>query len=427
MKHSGERTMSTTYAPERKSQSKPRIVATYDYQDANGKLLFQVCRLEPKDFRQRRPDGKGGWTWKTKGMEKVLFRLPEILRAVAGGKRIFLCEGEKDVQAMVQRGLDATCNPGGAEKWQDNWSETLRGADVVIVADKDEAGRKHAQLVASKLHGTAKSVRVLEMPDAGGQAVKDAFDYFSAGGTAAQIVEFARNAPQWIPDPQLFNPRSKTHLHASLRNCVDCVPVLHASLCNVFSEDELVSMAVCKATGTSNRNLFKLARGILMLERERGGKLADEDLERIFEKWYSLSLPFLKSEESRSQYFEKFLCKIDAALRPLDENALKVAWAKSQTEPPPKIAAEFRSPTTRKLISFCYQLQLLAGAGNFYLSCRDAGRFLGISHNQGSELLNTLVQKKVLELVQKGYVGKSEVTGEREVLATEYRFKTIIV
>ena len=420
--------MSTTYAPERKSQSKPRIAATYDYQDANGKLLFQVCRLEPKDFRQRRPDGKGGWTWKTKGMEKVLFRLPEILRAVAGDKRIFLCEGEKDVQAMVQRGLDATCNPGGAEKWQDDWSETLRGADVVIVADKDEAGRKHAQLVASKLHGTAKSVRVLEMPDAGGQAVKDAFDYFSAAGTAAKIGELVVNTPLWIPDSQLeIKSRSIIHLHASLGNCVDCVPVFHASLCNVFSEDDLVSMAACKAASTSNRNLFKLARGILMIERDRAGKLADEDLQRIFDKWYSLSLPFLKSDEPRNQYFEKFLCKIDAALRPLDENALKVAWAKSKTEPPPKDAAEFRSPTMRKLISFCYQLQLLAGDRNFYLSCRDAGRFLEISHNQGSELLNTLVQKKVLKLVQKGYVGKSEVTGEREVLATEYRFKTIII
>lgn len=41
-----------------------RIVATYDYTDAHGELLFQVVRYHPKDFRQRRPDGKGGWVWK---------------------------------------------------------------------------------------------------------------------------------------------------------------------------------------------------------------------------------------------------------------------------------------------------------------------------------------------------------------------------
>ena len=36
-----------------------RIVATYDYTDASGELLFQVLRFDPKDFRQRRPDGRG--------------------------------------------------------------------------------------------------------------------------------------------------------------------------------------------------------------------------------------------------------------------------------------------------------------------------------------------------------------------------------
>jgi DNA primase len=136
--------------------------ATYDYHDASGKVVFQVVRYEPKDFRQRKPDATApdGWTWNTKGVEKVLFRLPEILRDVQSGKFIFVCEGEKDALAMAERGLSATCNPGGAGKWQDSFTETLRGADVVIIADKDKAGRDHAQLVAGKLHGVAKSVRV---------------------------------------------------------------------------------------------------------------------------------------------------------------------------------------------------------------------------------------------------------------------------
>ena len=37
------------------------IVCAYDYTDERGKLLFQVCRFNPKDFRQRRPDGNGGF------------------------------------------------------------------------------------------------------------------------------------------------------------------------------------------------------------------------------------------------------------------------------------------------------------------------------------------------------------------------------
>jgi hypothetical protein len=51
---------------EPKEQSKPgrpRHVASYQYTDADGALLFEVCRFEPKTFRQRRPDGRGGWYW----------------------------------------------------------------------------------------------------------------------------------------------------------------------------------------------------------------------------------------------------------------------------------------------------------------------------------------------------------------------------
>ena len=37
------------------------IAAIYDYSDATGRLVFQVVRFDPKDFRQRRPNGNGGW------------------------------------------------------------------------------------------------------------------------------------------------------------------------------------------------------------------------------------------------------------------------------------------------------------------------------------------------------------------------------
>ncbi|HEY5504341.1 MAG TPA: AAA family ATPase, partial [Sedimentisphaerales bacterium] len=165
-------------------------------------LLFQVCRLNPKDFRQRKPDATapGDWTWKTAGVKKVLYRLPEILRDIQSSKFIFICEGEKDVLAMVQRGFSATCNPGGAGKWQDSFSETLRGADVVIIADRDRAGREHAQQVAASLNGKAKSVHVTELPDANGKTVKDAFDFFAAGGDAGQIFELVDKTPQRTPD-----------------------------------------------------------------------------------------------------------------------------------------------------------------------------------------------------------------------------------
>jgi hypothetical protein len=190
--------------PERNGHAK-KIVAAYRYHDADGKLLFEVVRFEPKDFRQRRPDATApdGWTWNTRGVSKVLFRLPEILRDIQKGMFIFICEGEKDALALAEHGISATSNPGGAGKWQDSFSETLRGCDCVIIADKDKAGRDHAQLVAGKLHGVAKSVRVIELPDTNGKPVKDAFDFFAAGGDTGKICELVDATPDWTPATKL--------------------------------------------------------------------------------------------------------------------------------------------------------------------------------------------------------------------------------
>src|SRR5262245_6042632 len=63
-----------------------RVVAAFDYQDADGRTLYQACRVEPgkngkkKSFFQRRPDGRGGWLNSLDGVPRVLYRLPELLR-----------------------------------------------------------------------------------------------------------------------------------------------------------------------------------------------------------------------------------------------------------------------------------------------------------------------------------------------------------
>jgi hypothetical protein len=81
-------------------QAKARIVAEYDYTDEIGELLFQVIRLDPKDFRQRRPNGQGGWLWSIGETRRVLYRLPEVGEAVALGRTIFIAEGEKAVDGL---------------------------------------------------------------------------------------------------------------------------------------------------------------------------------------------------------------------------------------------------------------------------------------------------------------------------------------
>jgi hypothetical protein len=173
------------------------IVDTYDYHDADAKLLFQVVRYAPKDFRQRRPDGNGGWIWKMEGVRRVPFRLPQVIAAVKRGQPVYICEGEKDCLAMERAGFCATTNPGGAGKWLTDYAPPFKGAAVVVIADKDDPGRHHAQAVARELHGTAASVKVLEVPDVDGKPCKDAADFLSAGGQAADLDELMEKAPAW--------------------------------------------------------------------------------------------------------------------------------------------------------------------------------------------------------------------------------------
>lgn len=70
--------MEATIAAHTQTDRPLRIIKTYDYVDETGALLYQVCRLEPKSFRQRRPDGADGWIWKLGDVRRVLYRLPGL-------------------------------------------------------------------------------------------------------------------------------------------------------------------------------------------------------------------------------------------------------------------------------------------------------------------------------------------------------------
>jgi hypothetical protein len=126
------------------SNGHKREVATYDYVDAQGILIYQTVRYEPKAFVQRRPDGHGDWIWNLKGVSPLIYNLPAVLEAIDAKQTICTAEGEEDIKALGRYGKVATCNHGGAEKWGNQHSQFLKGAgDVVLFGDNDEAGRRH--------------------------------------------------------------------------------------------------------------------------------------------------------------------------------------------------------------------------------------------------------------------------------------------
>ena len=174
------------------------ILATYRYRDEAGRLLYEVVRFAPKDFRQRRPQEGGGWSWSVKGVRRVPYRLPE-LRAADPAETVFIVEGEKDAERLAGLGLSATTNAGGAGKWQPEFAEHFRGRPVVVLPDNDEPGRNHAEHVARNLHGGAASVRVVALP--GLPEKGDVSDWLDNGGNDRSLRELVETTPEWKPTP----------------------------------------------------------------------------------------------------------------------------------------------------------------------------------------------------------------------------------
>lgn len=162
----------------------------YPYVDEAGNLLYEVLRVpQPggkKTFRQRRPDAsaKNGYAYSLGEVRRVLYRLPEVLAAVKEGKRIWIVEGEKDVESLRKLGEVATTSPMGAGKWKEEFSECLKGATVSIIADADATGRSHARQVKEQLKAYDCNVSVWEASHG-----KDVTDHLQAGLTLDLLIE----------------------------------------------------------------------------------------------------------------------------------------------------------------------------------------------------------------------------------------------
>jgi len=175
--------------------SKKKIINIYSYVDEIGQQLFEVVRYEPKDFRQRRLDGKGGYIWNLENMPRVPYRLPDVLKAV----RIFWVEGEKDVDALNAIGITATTSPMGALAFRPEYAEHFKPHQhVIIIPDNDDAGRDYALTVAAALAGKVASVRILELR--GLPSKGDVSDWLvgkQPKAAAAELTRLAETAPDW--------------------------------------------------------------------------------------------------------------------------------------------------------------------------------------------------------------------------------------
>lgn len=244
------------------------MTKAYDYRNAEGQLVFQVCRYDwtdpdspkgrNKTFVQRIPDAsnRSGWSYKVRDkITPVPYRLPEVLAAMREKREVFIVEGEKKADMMWERGLAATCNAGGAGKFPDDLVPYFEGAEVIILPDDDpqatrkdgslkfhddgrpvHPGRDHAEMVARKLQPKTRAVKIVEIPDLPPKGGVD--DWFPAGGTPERLLDLADEAPLFTASDAVASFRSR--FGAVLWSDIDAAgPTYDYLVKGVLTENEL--------------------------------------------------------------------------------------------------------------------------------------------------------------------------------------------
>lgn len=172
-------------------REKCRIEAVYNYVSCNGQYAFTKLRLAGKRLRYgilRDDRFNYGLPRNTprKSLKAIYGNVNAIKEAIKEGKPVFIVEGEKDVDTMTQQGYTAFTY-GSCTDWQIEFAEAVRGAEVIVLADNDEAGIGVANTIVQDVQGIAKSVRmIVPVPDV---PKADISDYFQAGHSKQEFEQ----------------------------------------------------------------------------------------------------------------------------------------------------------------------------------------------------------------------------------------------
>lgn len=177
-----------------------RIVKAYDYKDETGKLIYQVVRFDPKDFRMRSPDGRGGWIDNASVPYRILYNLPQLVDSEV----IFVVEGEKDADTLIGHGRVATTLTNGARgKLTVEMVKVFSGKHIVIIPDNDKDGIDLGQRfleVSSPIAATVKIVNLPHLP-----LKEDVTWWLNNGHTVDELDKLVQSAKiqggiqQWEP------------------------------------------------------------------------------------------------------------------------------------------------------------------------------------------------------------------------------------
>ena len=276
-------------------------VETYDYTDADGKVLYRVIKrwdetINRKTFLQQTKKVNGQWINKLT-VDPVLYKLPKVLKAIAEQKPVIIVEGEKDVHTLDKAFNDvtATTNSGGSGSWNDSYSEILKDAvRVFMIPDNDGPGLKHMESVATSLKTNGKDLYIINLPNIDKLGVgADITDWLEAGDIATrkqELKQAIKQAKPYTPDLSEFGIITGSNLHKmEIREHPWIIEkLIPVGLTNIFASEKVgksvLAMQACLAVA-QGKPLFgrlNVKQGrVLYLALEQGQQLNRNRIEKI--------------------------------------------------------------------------------------------------------------------------------------------------
>ena len=178
---------------------KPKVVATFEYKDSAGNVLYAKERIEPgrngrsKEFRFKHLKG-GRWAL-SRGGDPAIYNLLKVIDS----RCVVIVEGEGKADLLTSWGLTATCLDSGANSpWREEYVKFFSGKKIVILPDNDNPGRGYADKIANALHGKVEALKVVYLPELGeGEDVADWVK--TEGNTKGKLFGLVKDAPAWTP------------------------------------------------------------------------------------------------------------------------------------------------------------------------------------------------------------------------------------
>jgi len=150
-------------------------------------------------YRVVRSDGVTGWQYSKPDGYSLISYPPGIdpFDAELADDDLNWPEGEKDADAIVRLGALAITFGGTGDGLPPGCESFFIGRNVIILADNDEGGRKHAEQKAALIHSVAQSIRIvhfLELPEK-----NDVSDWIALGKDRDDLQARVDQTPNWSP------------------------------------------------------------------------------------------------------------------------------------------------------------------------------------------------------------------------------------